>query len=261
MTSPNQRSAHPDPESDPNPDPVVPQVVPSPGPPSGPTGPRTPEGKARSSMNALRHGLYSSMSLLPTEDPEFHDLFISGFVESLQPGTKSEWIMAHSLADLAWRHRRAAHAEAEVYKPDAFPLPANSRRTGQSPSSPIPPDASPGAVYLHRLRTDGDPFRGLSRHAERLHREFLREFAAYHTAQKIRLDREAAQACEAPNPYLGRRDKHGFTISPFSTVRGHRQLWELEVELGLHDWDGHLPGSAEYDPNQPSPFAEFVSRD
>src|ERR1700692_1458675 len=39
------------------------------------TGPKTPEGKAAVSMNALRHGLRARSVVLPGEDPtEFHQL-------------------------------------------------------------------------------------------------------------------------------------------------------------------------------------------
>ena len=34
------------------------------------TGPRTPEGKARSSQNARKHGLFARDTLLPDENPE-----------------------------------------------------------------------------------------------------------------------------------------------------------------------------------------------
>ena len=39
------------------------------------TGPRTLVGKARSSKNAVRHGLLSRDVLLPDEDPEQFDTF------------------------------------------------------------------------------------------------------------------------------------------------------------------------------------------
>jgi hypothetical protein len=37
------------------------------------TGARTPAGKARSSLNNLRHGLTGQINILPTEDREAHD--------------------------------------------------------------------------------------------------------------------------------------------------------------------------------------------
>jgi len=40
------------------------------GPKTGPTGPRTSEGKAVASRNALKHGLLSRVPILPDEDEE-----------------------------------------------------------------------------------------------------------------------------------------------------------------------------------------------
>jgi hypothetical protein len=51
------------------------------------TGPRTPEGKARSSGNALRHGLTSKAVVLPGEERE-RDLFealASSLFEDIKP--------------------------------------------------------------------------------------------------------------------------------------------------------------------------------
>ena len=38
--------------------------------PNGSTGPRSAEGKARSSMNALKSGIYSKSLTIPGEDPK-----------------------------------------------------------------------------------------------------------------------------------------------------------------------------------------------
>ena len=49
------------------------------------TGPRTGEGKTRSSRNNLRHGLTGHINILPTEDREAHDAFCNELSDSLKP--------------------------------------------------------------------------------------------------------------------------------------------------------------------------------
>jgi hypothetical protein len=211
------------------------------------TGPTSVAGKARSSKNALRHGLYSADPLLPGEDPELYELFVMGFYDSCDPAPGAETVLVHRLADAAWRIRRASGAEIAIYQPDTHPLPPHGTplvwlggpgdpQTVEAPA--LPPDATPGQVYLYRLRTGGDPFRGISRHAERLHRQFCRDLVSFHSLRRISLDREANRP---PNPYLGRKDRDGYYISRHSDWPGHMELWDLEVRLGLHDHDGNLP--------------------
>ena len=43
------------------------------------TGPRTPEGKARSSLNATRHGLTGQTVVLPNEDLQIYASFCKDF--------------------------------------------------------------------------------------------------------------------------------------------------------------------------------------
>jgi hypothetical protein len=78
------------------------------------TGPRSDEGKQRSSLNAIKHGLRSQRPVLPTEDPDEWDAFRSGVVAELHP----MGVLEHELADRAalqlWRLRRAARYEAQV---------------------------------------------------------------------------------------------------------------------------------------------------
>ncbi|MGA2497773.1 MAG: hypothetical protein ABSH20_08535, partial [Tepidisphaeraceae bacterium] len=44
------------------------------------TGPRTAAGKAKSALNALKHGLTSQSPLLPTENPADYNLFAEGYL-------------------------------------------------------------------------------------------------------------------------------------------------------------------------------------
>jgi hypothetical protein len=64
---------------------------------------RTQEGKARSSMNALRHGLTARVVVLPTEDMAAYNAFSKEIVDSLDPQTPVERQFAQTVADNQWR--------------------------------------------------------------------------------------------------------------------------------------------------------------
>jgi hypothetical protein len=70
------------------------------------TGPRTEQGRKRSSHNALAHGLFSSVVVLPGEPERLYKKLLRGFVESLQPEGGLEMHLVEKLAQFAWRHRR-----------------------------------------------------------------------------------------------------------------------------------------------------------
>ena len=78
------------------------------------TGPKTPEGKARSSMNALKHGLTSSIYVLPSEDPmEWESMLQSGkksfcCIDSIQE------LMVERIVSGFWRLRRITHIETNL---------------------------------------------------------------------------------------------------------------------------------------------------
>ena len=54
------------------------------------TGPKTPEGKAISSMNALRHGLTAKAILLTNENPEAYTKLADAYYEKFQPADDVE---------------------------------------------------------------------------------------------------------------------------------------------------------------------------
>jgi hypothetical protein len=77
-------------------------------------GPKTPEGKAVSSKNALRHGLAAVVPVIPGERAEDWQVFRSAIVESLAPFGAFEEELAERVALASWRLRRVAAYETAV---------------------------------------------------------------------------------------------------------------------------------------------------
>jgi hypothetical protein len=79
------------------------------------TGPTTPGGKARSSKNALRHGVYSALPVIPglewNEDWESH---CDGIFKSLAPEGTLEEVLAERVALCFWRLNRVYRYETAI---------------------------------------------------------------------------------------------------------------------------------------------------
>src|SRR5436305_10503401 len=67
------------------------------------TGPKTPEGKAKSSLNAVKSALTGRTVLLPTDDALAYQNHIRNYFEELQPVGFREWSLVQALADTTWR--------------------------------------------------------------------------------------------------------------------------------------------------------------
>jgi hypothetical protein len=78
------------------------------------TGPRTPEGKAKSSQNAVTHGLCSARPVLAVENKDEFDRFANDFIANLDPLNPIEEFLSRRIACLAWRLQRAARYETLV---------------------------------------------------------------------------------------------------------------------------------------------------
>jgi hypothetical protein len=81
------------------------------------TGPRTEEGKAASSLNAIKHGLTrpaGHMKFLPGEDSSGHDRLILQFNEQFVPMTGAERECIREIVDSLWLARRARNLQASV---------------------------------------------------------------------------------------------------------------------------------------------------
>jgi hypothetical protein len=75
------------------------------------TGPKTEEGKRRSSRNALRHGLTAETVIEPVEDPDDYTAFEASVTAEYDAETVIERELVLRLASLLWRLRRAGAIE------------------------------------------------------------------------------------------------------------------------------------------------------
>ena len=78
------------------------------------TGPRTAEGKQRSSQNAIKHGLCALDPLIPGEDPEAFQEHFCEIELDLRPATAIESNLVEQIADVSWRLKRLSRIEAAV---------------------------------------------------------------------------------------------------------------------------------------------------
>jgi len=80
------------------------------------TGPRTPAGKKRSSMNAVTHGLFcQEVCVLKEERPLFIELRRE-FIRDLKPQRLLELSLVDKMIDCQWRLRRLRITESTVYE-------------------------------------------------------------------------------------------------------------------------------------------------
>jgi hypothetical protein len=78
------------------------------------TSPRTPAGKQRSSLNALRHGLTGQTVVMPSEDLEAYQRHVQSFNDEYRPQGPTEQHLVQAIADASWRLNRAAALETNI---------------------------------------------------------------------------------------------------------------------------------------------------
>jgi len=138
------------------------------------TGPRTSEGKARSSQNATRHGFTSRrITILPEEQPVYDEM-LAQYQAELKPEGILEFDFFHQLLRASWDMRRASILEAELVVDDTDPL-ADPNRSK---------DAERYARYYHR--------------AQRLHASSIRRLRELQDLRAARLQLTEAKQESLP---------------------------------------------------------------
>ena len=80
------------------------------------TGPKTEQGKAASSQNSFKHGLYSKAVIIPGEDPAKFEALRAELTAEHRPVGVTEELLVDEIAQHYWRMKRYRSLEAQMYK-------------------------------------------------------------------------------------------------------------------------------------------------
>src|ERR1035441_8397567 len=79
------------------------------------TGPKTPEGKAASSLNRLSHGFASHAAIIPGENREEFQALVADLMAEHQPATDTEQILVERMALNQWLTLRAFSLQGKAF--------------------------------------------------------------------------------------------------------------------------------------------------
>jgi hypothetical protein len=142
------------------------------------TGPKTPEGKAKSSLNASKHSLTSKQIVIPGENRAEYDAHRADLIDGLKPANPVESELVEELAAHSWRLKRAIRIETAVL----------AQIAADSPD----PDAAIAKSFLERPKE----LDRLVRYMTSIERAYWRVFNKLETIQRARRDQERQQAME-----------------------------------------------------------------
>ena len=144
------------------------------------TGPRTPEGKARSRANAIKHGLLAETVLIngrdPIENPDDLNDLLNALIDQFSPRDPHQQLLVERLAICYWRLRRAYRHEAQsIMQRRADDRSERARTSRDSEGQPEP--------FLAALPPDAE-FSKLIRYESLIDRELQRTLQQLHRAQR-----------------------------------------------------------------------------
>jgi hypothetical protein len=197
-------------------------------------GPTSDEGKATSSLNALKTGLTGRTVLLPSEDAALYEAHLAQFRQQYQPVGDQELALVQSLADTNWRPARIPSLEMGIFAlgrmefADLFPEYDEGSRK-------ILIEAKTFLAYQRQ-------FANLSIQEGRLRRQAEKDLAALRAVQQPRLQKAQARLDEAAGLYISavhqnRQEEYDPEALGFEFTLEQIELRAIEIQPDLfHDW-------------------------
>ncbi|MGA8026548.1 MAG: hypothetical protein WB992_05340 [Bryobacteraceae bacterium] len=147
------------------------------------TGPRTPDGKAKASVNAVKSGLTGRTVLLPSDDAAEYTALIAAYQNEFAPVGRAECELVQSVADTDWRLHRIRSLEFALYTQGHLQF--------EEALNHYPEDIRPAMIQLQTHVTYEKQFRNLNIQEARLHRRRDKDTAELRRLQTERKTKEA----------------------------------------------------------------------
>jgi hypothetical protein len=166
------------------------------------TGPKTPEGKGRSSQNATTHGL-TALTPPPdlARDPDFQQAKAE-LTEEYRPTTPTQVVLVNQLAHLTWKLDQIPRLERQLLATPSdqttpAPLPPAPEHSGLSTPDSFAPDPTVELTARHLLQNHPTPLTRLWDHHRRLlarTQSVIRQLIQLRAHHQKRIEQDAADA-------------------------------------------------------------------
>lgn len=133
------------------------------------TGPRSAEGKQRSSLNAIKHGAFVRMKVLPGEDQAEFDQVSSALFQSLSPRSAMQEWLCGQIVEIAWKIKRLGNAELGIYQTRQQQL---DEDRDEDDDTILPSETDP--LVSEIISDDDGPITRVMEHQLRLNKMMLR---------------------------------------------------------------------------------------
>src|SRR6266700_1360196 len=152
------------------------------------TGPTSPEGKARSAMNALKSGIDAWSHIIPGEDPAELETLTEQFLSHYRPADPIQISLVDTLISTEWIQRRLRRIEAQLWNYRVDILDQTLTR-----AEFVDPTIQHNSPLGHAFHAALDPFTRIQRRIDDTNRMFLRTLKALQDLQDAVTSKSANQ--------------------------------------------------------------------
>ena len=152
------------------------------------TGPVTPEGKAKSALNALKSGIDAWSTIICGEDPAELETLTEQFLQHYRPADPVQLSLVDTLISTEWIQRRLRRIEGQLWNFRVDILDQNLTR-----AEFVDPTIQRNSPLGHAFHAALDPFTRIQRRIDATNRMFLRTLKALQDLQAAAASQSANQ--------------------------------------------------------------------